>query len=129
AGGGELADRGRGSRLDLGGDLLPAFQATAVVAGGASGRPLPGTHLLEPRRRAGAPVGGADLDQPVGLEPVEVGAERLDVRIVGSPDLGALVPVQAQPAKGFEDLQLAAGVVPSLVRVFHAEEEGATRGA
>ena len=126
AGRDELAEHGRGSRLDLGGDLLPAFQATTVVAGGASGRPLPGTHLLEPRRRAGAPVGGADLDQPVGLEPVEVGAERLDVRIVGSPDLGALVPVQAQPAQVFER-RLRGLLRGSLeVGILNPEHEGPT---
>ena len=50
-------------------------------------------------------------------------AQRLDVRLVRTADLGALVPVEPEPAQRLEDERLGAGDVALLVGVLDAQDE------
>src|SRR5204862_1350182 len=56
---------------------------------------------------------------------VDVHALRLAVRRVGAADLGALVPVEAQPAHGVQELLVGLLGVAGGVRVLDAEDQGA----
>ena len=93
-----------------------------VVGGGASAfeaKP-PGAVLL-----VGAALGGELLE--LGL--IEFGALRLEVRTKFTADLGAFVPIHAEPAHRVED-HLQEGLRVSLfVRVLDAEDEFAARVA
>src|SRR5690606_40021092 len=78
--------------------------AVAVVAGGlpgGAGGLAAGVELL---LGAVAAVGVPGVQQPGRDVPVEVHALGLAVRGVGAADLGALVPVEAQPAHRVEQL-------------------------
>ena len=56
-------------------------------------------------------------------------AQRLDVRLVRAADLGALIPVEPEPAQGLEDQRLGAGDVALLVGVLDPQDEVAARVA
>ena len=103
-------------------DLLVVLLQVFVVGGGAGAFEAepPGAVLL-----VGAALGGEFLE--LGL--VEFGALRLEVGAVVAADLGAFVPIHAEPAHRVEDhLQEGVGIA-LLVRVLDAEDELAARMA
>src|SRR5690606_1344167 len=99
--------------------------AVAVVAGGlpgGAGGLAAGVELL---LGAVAAVGVPGDQQPGRDVPVEVHALGLAVRGVGAADLGALVPVEAQPAHRVEQLGVGLLGVAGRVGVLDAEDQGA----
>ena len=103
-------------------DLLVVFLQVFVVGGGAGAFEAqpPGAVLL-----VGAALGGEFAQ----LRLVEFRALGLEIRTVRAADLGAFVPVHAEPAHRVEDhLQEGVGVA-LLVRVLDAEDELAARVA
>jgi len=65
---------------------------------------------------------------PAGQQRVDVGGVAvqpfgLPVRSERSPDVGALIPVQAQPVQGIEDLLLAVLTEPRLIGVLDPQDE------
>ena len=119
------ADNG-GAALGLVRGLLLGAQlaAVAVVAGrlaGGAGGLAAGVQLL---LRAVAVVGVTGVQQLLGDVLVEVHALRLAVRRVRAADLGALVPVEAQPAHRVEQLVVRLLGVAGRVGVLDAEDQG-----
>ena len=84
---------------------------------------------FEPRRGAGAPVGRAALDQHAGGAVVVVETLGLVVWRVGTADVGALVPLDAQPPQRLEHLVDGALDEASLVGVLDPDDEGAAAPA
>ena len=54
---------------------------------------------------------------------VDLGALGLAIRAVGAADVGAFVPVEAEPAQGVEDHLLGGGDEAGAVGVLDAEDE------
>ncbi len=106
-------------------NLLLAAEAAAVVTSRLGAGALRVAHRREPRRRAGAPVRVAARDQPVGVRAIRGDAQRLDVRSMRAADLRSLVPVEPEPAQGFQDQRFGARDVPLLIGVLDAQDEGA----
>ena len=103
-------------------DFLVILFQVIVVGGGAGAFEAepPGAVLL-----VGAALGGELLE--LGL--VEFGALRLEVGTILAADLGAFVPIHAEPAHRVEDhLQEGVGIA-LLVRVLDAEDELTARVA
>ena len=73
--------------------------------------------------RAEAAVGGAVGEQDFGVLAVDFGALGLAVGAVGTADVGAFVPVEAEPAEGVEDHLLGGGDEASAVGVLDAQDE------
>ncbi len=119
----EADDGGQPLRLllvALGGGQVAA---EAVVARGLLAARLLGPHLLQPLGGAVAAVDEALLQQLAGGALVVLQTLRLEVGAVGAADLGAFVPVEAEPAEPFEDGIEGAGHEAGLVGVFDAQDE------
>ena len=78
---------------------------------------------LEPLAGAEARVGGAALDEEVGVLPVDLRALALAVGAVRAADVRTLVPAQAQPPQGVEDHRLAGEGAALAVGVLDPEDE------
>ena len=101
---------------------MAAAPGVALRAPGSTrGLPL-GLELLG---RAVAGVGVTGLDEPARDVGVNVHALGLAVGAVFATDLGALVPVQPEPAQGVEQHEVGVLGVPLGVGVLDAEDEGA----
>ncbi len=72
---------------------------------------------------AEAAVGGAVGEEDVGVLAVDFGALGLAVGSEGATDVGALVPVETEPAEGVEDHLLGGGDEAGAVSVLDAEDE------
>ena len=102
--GGELAMRSVVARRELGGDLRTAHGVQ--LFGG-----------LE------AAVGVAGFEQEFDVGAVDFGAFGLAVGAEGTADVGAFVPLQAEPAQGVEDHLLGAGDEAGAVGVLDAQHK------
>ena len=114
------------ARVDPAPRLLPRETAAGAgvlrrAAGGERRLPL-GVELL---RRAEAVIGVIAGEQLVGVRRVEVQPLRLAVRAVRAVDVGALVPVEPEPAKILEDADLRLARRALGVGVLDAQDERA----
>ena len=112
-------------------NLRLSRQAAPVVARRLRPCALRIAHRRQPRRGARAPVRIAAGDESVRVLAVDGDAQRLDVWIVRTADLGALTPVEPQPAQRLEDERLGSGDVALLVGVLDSQDEvaaGVARG-
>jgi hypothetical protein len=103
--------------------LLRGEVAVVVVVaqlGVTARRQVPGLDLFRRRVRLVNLARGKQFRDHVA---VEVAALRLPVRLVGATDLGALVPVQPEPAQGVEDRVVALLAVARGIGVLDAEDE------
>jgi hypothetical protein len=101
-------------------------QAQAVIAGRHLAPLLVLTHRREPLRGAPAVVGMAGFEQPLDKRPVGLQPFGLSIGRAGTADIGPLVPGQAQPVQGVEDLPLAVLLQPRAVGVLDPQQEPAT---
>src|SRR5580692_5840638 len=68
-------------------------------------------------------VGGAVGEGELDVLAVDFGALGLAIGAVGTAEVGAFVPGEAEPAEGVEDLLLGGGDEAGAVGVFDAEDE------
>ena len=118
----ETHDRG------LAADALVGFvtgggAAAAVVAGGQAVLLLVLPELREPFRGTEAAVGAITGAQLVRDSLVLLEALRLDVGAMRTADVGALVPLDPEPAQPFVDVLDGALDVAALVGVFNTKDE------
>src|SRR5690606_24766265 len=73
-----------------------------------------------------AAVGLPLVEKPLDHLPIAVHALRLEIGTVGAADLGALVPIQAEPAEGVEDRRGVLRRAPLLVGVLDSKYECAS---
>ena len=92
------------ARRELGGEL--ALAAGFEVFGGAE-----------------AAVGGAVVEEDVGVFAIDFGAFGLSVGAVGAAYVGAFVPGETEPVEGVEDHLLGGGDEAGAVGVLDAEDE------
>ena len=107
---------------------LGRFQmhAVAVVARGFLVGHLLRAHFVEALGRAEAREGMAFADQLVRVFLVDLATLALPVRTVRAANVRALVPFDAQPAQGIENLLFGLTSRANLVGVFDAQDELAT---
>ncbi|MCY1514001.1 hypothetical protein D9M68_485270 [compost metagenome] len=98
-------------------------QAVAVVARGFLVGHLLGAHLVETLGGAEAREGMPLADQLVGILLVDRAALALPVRAVRAADVRALVPLDAEPAQGVEDLLFGFAGRTQLVGILDAQDE------
>ncbi len=103
-----------------------AVEAVVAELGVAPGGEVARLDLLG---RGEGLVGEAALEEPRRDVGVDLAPLALAVRAVGPPDLGPLVPVEAQPAEGVEKLLVRLLRVAFGVGVLDAEHEVAARVA
>ena len=125
------ADAQRGlAALGAEGGLLLLGEVTVVTVVAEFGRAAGGeVALLDLVRSGEGLIGVAGFEQLCGHILVDVAALGLAVRAVGATHVDALVPVDAQPAQGFENLVVAFLGVAHGVGVFDAEDQLAAGGA
>ena len=108
------------------GRLLGVGEEAVVVVvaelGVLAGGPAAGVDLLVGRERLVGVPGRDQLRGDVGVEVVPLG---LPVRAVRAADLGALVPVEAEPAQAVEQVPVGLLGVPRGVGVLDPEDERA----
>ena len=103
--------------------LARLAQAEPVVAGRLLGLLLGLAHLGQPLGGAPAVVGVAVGEQALDVRPVGLEPLGLAVRRERAADVRALVPLQAEPAQGVEDLLLAVLAEARPVGVLDAQHE------
>ena len=107
-----------------GGDLLGRKLAVgSVVAGRELGGELRFAQGFELLGGLEGLVGGAVVEQDLDVLAVDFGAFGLAVWTVWAADVGALVPGEAEPVEGVEDLLLGRGDEAGAVGVLDAQDE------
>jgi len=105
----------------LGGEVA----AVPVVAGRLLSSYLLLAHVFESPGGAVAVVGVALLDEPIGGLLVEVESPGLIVGGIVAADIGAFIPVEAEPFESVHDGFFGAGDFAGDIGVLDAEDEGA----
>ena len=114
----DLREAGEGGALFAG-----LAVAQAVIPGRLLGLLLRLAHLRQPLGGAPAVVGVPALQQPVDIRGVAIEPLGLAVGRERPTDVRALIPVEAQPVQGVEDLRLAVLTEPGLVGVLDPQDE------
>jgi hypothetical protein len=108
----------------MSGDLLFGEMACgAVVAGRLLGGDLGPAHGLELGFGLEGAIGGAVGEEFLDVFAVDFGALGLAIGAEGATDIGAFVPMEADPLEGVEDHLLAGGDEAGAVGVLDAENE------
>ncbi len=95
----------------------------SVVAWGELGGDLALAEVFEFFGSFEGAVGGAVGEEELDVLAVDFGALGLAIGAVGTAEVGAFVPGEAEPAEGVEDLLLGGGDEAGAVGVLDAEDE------
>ena len=119
----ETDDGGTAFGFECGDLLRRELAVRAVVARRHLGRDLRLAHGLQLFGGLEGLVGGAVVEQALDVLAVDFGALGLAVGAIGTADVRALVPLQADPLERVEDHLLAGGDEAGAVGVLNAQHE------
>src|SRR5438552_5779374 len=119
----------RGLSLPGSGLACRHMAAQAIVAQHLFGPALLLAHGLQPLWGAPTAIGGTGIEQLLGIALIHSKTLRLPVGSIRTTDIGAFIPLQADPAQRAQDRLFRSPVVASLIRVFDTNDKLPPLGA